>query len=160
MGSRAQKKAEPDRTANEDHLFPTTRRQVRYRALLVDDHAPLADATAEFMRSAELEVRISSWGRDALSVAGVFKPDIVICDMNLPDISGLEVARALRTIPATKDAVIAMHTAVSENELLELERHLDEPSVNFFLSKPLTDEKLDALISAVQALRRVPRPDK
>jgi two-component system CheB/CheR fusion protein len=161
MNSRALKKTQPCKTANEVRIFPATGRQVKYRVLLVDDHVPLAEATAEFMRSAELEVRISSWGRDALSVAGVFKPDIVICDLNLPDMSGLDVARAMRGIPALKGALIAMHTAIPENELRQLERHLDEPSVNLFLSKPLTDEKLDTLISAVQALRRpIPRRDK
>lgn len=122
----------------------------RHRVLLVEDHAPLAEATAEFMRTAGLEVRIASSGRDALNAVAAFKPEIVICDMNLPDMHGLDVARAMRTTPAGKNALIAIHSAFSQGELRVFERHSSEPAVNLFLSKPLTEEKLDALIAQLQ----------
>jgi DNA-binding response OmpR family regulator len=145
----------PATLVNKASLLAAVGRPVRHRALLVEDYEPLAEATAEFMRNAGLEVQIASSGQDALRVAAAFKPEIVLCDLRLPDIMGLDVARALREVPGAKDAVIAIHTAISDVDHPVLKRHLNAPSVNLFLSKPLTDEKLKALISAVQF---VPRP--
>ncbi|HMF02877.1 MAG TPA: hypothetical protein VKK06_23520 [Terriglobia bacterium] len=67
--------------------------------------------------------------------------------------AGLDVARSLRAIPGTKDVLIAMHTALAERELRKFERPADG-SVNMFLSKPLTPEKLDTILSQLDVLRR------
>src|SRR5262245_61185896 len=88
-----------------------------WRVLLIEDHALLAEATAEFMRSKDLDVRIAYTGREALETAAVFHPEIVLCDLRLPDMPGPDVARALREMPGAKDAVIAMHSAMGESEL-------------------------------------------
>jgi CheY-like chemotaxis protein len=117
-----------------------------YRVLLVEDHATLAEATAEFMRGEGLEVRIASNGNSGLEMAAAFQPDIVLCDLSLPDMPGLDVARALRAIPGTKDVLIAMHTAFAERDLRKFESQADG-SVDMFLSKPLTPEKLDTILS-------------
>jgi CheY-like chemotaxis protein len=122
--------------------------QSRCRVLLVDDHAPLAEATAEFMRGKGFDVRIASTGREALEMAAAFQPEIVLCDIHLPDMPGLDVARALRAIPGVKSAVIAMHTAMAQSSLRSL-RDADAP-VNLFLSKPITEENIDALISQIR----------
>jgi CheY-like chemotaxis protein len=122
-----------------------------HRVLLIEDHAELAEATAEFMRSEGLEVRVASTGDSGLKMAGAFQPQIVLCDMSLPDMTGLDVARALRAIPGTKDALIAMHTALDERDLRTFQRQQEE-SVNVFLSKPLTPEKLDTILSHVNVL--------
>lgn len=118
----------------------------RWRVLLIDDHELLAEATAEFIRSRGLDVRVASTGREALDTASTFQPEIVLCDLNLPDMSGLDVARALRKMPGANDAAIALHSAMTENDLdtRSLQAVAD---VNLFLSKPLTEEKLNALIS-------------
>jgi len=133
--------------------------QKAHRVLLVEDHAPLAEATAEFMRSAGLEVRIASSGQDALTEAAAFQPEIVLCDMRLQDMSGLAVARALRTIPGASRALIAMHSAMTETDLPMLER-IDAPEVNLFLTKPLTETKLETLISRLHAFQRAARRSK
>src|SRR5262245_57940426 len=124
-----------------------------YRVLLIEDHAALAEATAEFMRSEGLEVEVAPNGDSGLGIAAAFKPDIVLCDLSLPDMAGLDVARALRVIPETKDVVIAMHSAFAERDLRKFEREADG-SVNMFLSKPLTPEKLDTILSQLNVLRR------
>jgi CheY-like chemotaxis protein len=117
----------------------------RYRVLLVDDHAPLAEATAELMHAKGLDVRIASTGREALEMAAAFHPEIVLCDFYLPDMEGLDVARALRAIPGLKSGVIALHTAMTESDLPWL-KDADAP-VDLFLSKPITAEEIDALVS-------------
>ena len=122
--------------------------QSRWRVLLIEDHAPLAEATAEFMRSKGLDVRIASTGREALETATAFHPEIVLCDVRLPDMSGLDVARALREMPGAKEAVIGMHSALIESDL-DTQSLQAVAAVNLFLSKPLTEEKLNALISVL-----------
>jgi CheY-like chemotaxis protein len=123
------------------------------RLLLIEDHAELAEATAEFLSTAGLEVRIAKSGKDALQMAMTFRPDIVLCDMKLPDMLGTEVARGLRRNPATTGGLLVMHTAMSDTELRILEREV-KTEFNLFLSKPMTQEKLDRLWTGLAAVRR------
>ena len=122
----------------------------RWRVLLIEDHPLLAEATAEFVRSMGLDVRIAFTGREALEAAAAFHPEIVLCDIRLPDIPGPDVALALRAMPAAKDAVIAIHSALSDSDLAETRRQVGS-AVNLFLPKPLTEEKLNTLISLLES---------
>jgi DNA-binding response OmpR family regulator len=128
-----------------------------HRVLLIEDHAPLAEVTAEFMRLAGLDVRIASTGEEALKMATASLPEIILCDVRLPDIPGPDVVRALRRLPGAKHTVIAMHSAGPEFEIRLLESGGDS-SVNMFLSKPLTEEKLEVLIKELEVLRSTPSP--
>jgi CheY-like chemotaxis protein len=117
------------------------------RLLLVEDHVIFAEATAEFLRGTGLEVQIAKSGESALEQALVFRPDIVLCDIRLPDMSGLDVARALRKNPVTENALIAIHTAMDETDIQTLERGFSRDEF-LFVSKPLTNEKLNRLLLA------------
>jgi two-component system CheB/CheR fusion protein len=128
------------------------------RLLLVEDYAPLAEATAELLRDAGLTVRIAESGKEALRVAIAFRPDIVLFDLSLPDMSGLDVARALRSNPDTKDALLAMHTAMSDIDIRTFRSEIPLDEVNLFLPKPLTDEKVATLLAGLAALRRPAGP--
>jgi CheY-like chemotaxis protein len=128
--------------------------QRRVRLLLVEDHADLAEATAEFLKDAGLEVRIATSGGEALETATVFRPHIVMCDMHLPDMSGLDVAQSFRANWRTKDVVFAMHTAMAEVDIQTLELQCIANGVNFCLSKPVTEQKLNRLLAGLAALRR------
>ncbi len=119
------------------------------RLLLVEDHAPLAEVTAEFLREGGLEVRIAESGEEALSIAIEFRPEIVLCDMRLPEMSGLAVAHALRGNSDTKHVVIAIQTASSVMEIRALESEIRTDEVNFFFSKPITPKQRDILLGAL-----------
>jgi CheY-like chemotaxis protein len=75
--------------------------------------------------------------------------------MRLPDMEGPDVARALRELPGAKDAVIAMHSAMTEPDLGTHSLQAGE-AVNLFLSKPLTEGKLDTLISELKSQAKKP----
>ena len=124
------------------------------RLLLVEDHADLGEATAEFLRCMGLEVQLASTGAAALKSAAVFCPDIVLCDLNLLDMTGLEVAQVLRKNPASKNTLFAIHTAFTEVDICSFERDVPAGDVNLYLSKPLTMEKLDKLLTAFELLRQ------
>ena len=144
-------KPRPKKTRKSGGQFDRQTR--RHRVLLIEDNAELAEATAEFLRSEGLEVLIAATGNSGLEMAEAFQPEIVLCDISLPDMAGLDVARVLREVPGTKDALIVMHTALSERDLRTFERQPVE-SVNLFLPKPLTPEKLDTILARLNVLQR------
>ena len=74
--------------------------------------------------------------------------------MCLPDMSGLDVARTLRANPNTKNALLAIHTAMSDMDLRAFEQEIHSDEVNLFVSKPLTEEKVDRLLAGLATLRR------
>ena len=120
----------------------------RPRVLLVEDHASLAQATAEFLKAYGLDVRIANSGEEALDAAAEFRPEIVVCDMRLPDLSGLEVARMLRARGETSNAVLAISTALSDGELQFLGGNTHWADVDLFLPKPLTEAGIRTLLAA------------
>ncbi len=71
----------------------------------------LAEVTREFLQSEGFEVRLASSGREALAAAIAFQPDIVLCDMHLPDMTGVDVLSALRRNPAMGHFLPVIHTA-------------------------------------------------
>jgi CheY-like chemotaxis protein len=78
-----------------------------YRALVVDDEVPLADVVASYLRRDHFEVTVCHSGAEALTAAREVDPDVVVLDLGLPGIDGLEVCRQLRTF---SDAYVVMLT--------------------------------------------------
>ena len=145
--------------AGSSRAAPPVSKPAPHRVLLVEDHGALAEATAAFLRLSGLEVRIASSGVDALKMAEEFHPVHVLCDMSLPDMTGLDVARALRAQRGGNDLLVAMLTAMNVADLHELERETDIHGVNLYLSKPLTSNALSRLLSSLEVLRRAVRRD-
>src|SRR3954452_8427036 len=83
------------------------------RVLLVEDDAEIADVLRRSLRNEGYEVRTSADGFDALDAAEGFVPDLVILDLGLPRLDGVEVCRRLR---AGSDVPILMLTARTETE--------------------------------------------
>jgi PAS domain S-box-containing protein len=72
------------------------RAQAGRRVLVVDDNADSADSLAMALRLAGHEVRVAYRARAALALAHAFRPEVAILDIGIPDMSGYELARALR----------------------------------------------------------------
>ena len=66
------------------------------RVLVVEDDAEIADVLRRSLRNEGYEVRTSADGVDALDVASGFVPDVVVLDLGLPRMDGIEVCRRLR----------------------------------------------------------------
>jgi len=120
------------------------------RILLVDDHAPMAEVTSEFLEMSGLDVRIAIDGKQALAFAEEFRPHIVLCDLMLPDLSGIQLATAIRANPSTKNVVFALYTALSEGEVHALEGSACD-QVDLVISKPMTKEILEKLLGLLAA---------
>src|SRR5690606_19211544 len=81
------------------------------RVLVVEDDAEIADVLRRTLRQEGHEVRIAADGEEALAAAAEFVPDLVILDLGLPKLDGVEVLRRLR---AESDVPVLILTARSE----------------------------------------------
>jgi DNA-binding response OmpR family regulator len=118
------------------------------RVLLVEDDTEIADVLRRSLRNEGYEVRTSADGIEALDVAAGFFPDLVVLDLGLPRLDGVEVCRRLR---ADSDVPILMLTARSETE--DRVEGLDS-GADDYLAKPFERRELLARIRAL--LRRRP----
>jgi two-component system, OmpR family, response regulator MprA len=118
------------------------------RVLVVEDDADIADVLRRSLRNEGYEVRTSVDGIEALDVATGFVPDLVVLDLGLPGLDGIEVCRKLRT---DGDVPILMLTARAETEdrVTGLDSGADD-----YLVKPFERQELLARIRAL--LRRRP----
>src|SRR5262249_62159154 len=66
------------------------------RVLVVDDDLTIGEVVGDYLRDAGLETRHVADGQSALSLAEEWAPDLVVLDLMLPGIDGLEVCRRLR----------------------------------------------------------------
>jgi DNA-binding response OmpR family regulator len=81
------------------------------RILVVDDNAPLRYALARTLRQHSFDVLEVATGEEALTVATAERPDLVLLDVNLPDIHGFDVARGLKAGERTKNIPILQISA-------------------------------------------------
>ena len=115
--------------------------------LVVDDEPKIAALARDYLEHAGYAVVVASNGRAALDAIGRLHPDLVVLDLGLPELDGLDVTREIRrdsTLP------IVMLTARDDevDKLLGLELGADD-----YLTKPFSPRELVARVKAV--LRRV-----
>ncbi|MBU8813711.1 response regulator transcription factor [Mycolicibacterium goodii] len=119
-----------------------------YRALVVDDELPLAEVVASYLEREQFEAVVADNGVDAIAVARDLDPDVVILDIGLPGIDGLEVCRQLRTF---SDAYVVMLTArdTEIDTVLGLTVGADD-----YITKPFSPREL---VARIRAMLRRPR---
>ena len=110
--------------------------------LLVDDDSTLRRTLAIGLRAAEHEVLIAADGRSALQALREDKPDLVVLDLGLPDVSGVEVLRQLRAW-STVPVVVLSARAESDEKVQALDLGADD-----YVTKPFGMEELLARIRA------------
>ena len=118
------------------------------RVLVVEDDEEIAQVLQRSLRLEGYEVKLALDGQVALDMAGAFNPDLVILDLGLPKVDGIEVARRLR---AHDDVPILMLTArdAVESRVEGLDSGADD-----YLVKPFERQELLARLRAL--LRRRP----
>ena len=123
-----------------------------YRALVVDDEAPLAEVIASYLTRDRFEVTVAHEGAEALHLAREVDPDVVILDLGLPGIDGVEVCRQLRTF---SDAYVVMLTArdTETDTIVGLSVGADD-----YMTKPFSPRELVARIRAMLRRPRVTSP--
>ena len=121
------------------------------RILVVDDETAVTDLLAYNLRKAGYETLLAADGREALRLARQSNPDLILLDLMLPEVDGLDVCRELRK---TSEMPVIMLTARGEeiDRVVGLELGADD-----YICKPFSMRELLARIKAV--LRRA-QPDE
>jgi len=121
--------------------------------LIVEDEADIAELVKYHLEKEGLTARTVSDGKQALELVVRNHPDLIILDLMLPGMDGLEVCRRLRSSSATQGIPIIMLTAKAEevDRIVGLEIGADD-----YVSKPFSTRELVARVKAV--LRRTTAP--
>ena len=110
-----------------------TRSNPTVRVLIIDDHAAAREGYAVFLSAAGFDVLQAATGEQALTIANISTPDVVVLDLGLPDIDGWEVARRLKAGPQTAAIpIIALTGSDLPHERISsmragCDRHLGKP---------------------------------
>jgi DNA-binding response OmpR family regulator len=119
---------------------------MRQRILVVEDEDAIAEAVAQVLRQEGFEPRTAADGQAALGLAAEFEPNLVILDLMLPGMGGMDVCRLLRQ---RSSVPIIMLTAKAE----EIDRVVGlEVGADDYVTKPFSMRELIARVRAV--LRR------
>jgi two-component system alkaline phosphatase synthesis response regulator PhoP len=120
----------------------------KQKILLVDDDQDILDLISFNLDKEGFEVLTALNGKEALKVVANFVPDLVLLDVMMPEMDGMETCRELRERPALKNTVIAFLTARNEDysQIAGFDAGADD-----YIAKPI---KPRVLISRVKALLR------
>lgn len=126
----------------------------RHSLLLVDDDPDILTLLQAKLKKEPYDIFTASEGEAALNMVRTQKPDLVVLDVNLPGLSGLEICRSLRADKETREIPIIMLSSRGEeiDRVLGLEFGADD-----YVTKPFNTQELILRINNV--LRRVYRED-
>jgi DNA-binding NtrC family response regulator len=113
--------------------------------VIVDDEQGILEVISRFAERAGFEVAVCSSGRDAIDVIQARRPDLVMVDLRMPEVGGLDILRAIRDVDAHCQAVLmtgyaSVDTAVEAVKLGAMD----------YLTKPLDFGRLDQLLASVR----------
>jgi DNA-binding response OmpR family regulator len=118
----------------------------RRKILVVDDEPKVCELVKAYLEKDGFEVILSGDGKDAVEKARMLKPDLIVLDLNLPGMDGIEV---FRTVRAVSDIPVIMLTARDDevDKIVGLQIGADD-----YVTKPFSPRELAARVAAV--LRR------
>ena len=114
------------------------------KLLIVDDEEDVRDIAKMYFSKRNIDVLATDSGDEAVRMVGEERPDLVILDFNLPDISGAEVLKKIRE-DLKSDVKVMMMTGMDEGEIKKEVGNLD---VFRYLFKPLTLDVLEKIVLA------------
>jgi two-component system cell cycle response regulator CtrA len=114
------------------------------RVLLVDDDAAIARSIELMLKIEEINVYRTDLGEEGVDLGKIYDYDIILLDLNLPDISGYEVLRSLRSAKVVTPVLILSGLASIEDKIRGLGLGADD-----YLSKPFHKDELIARIHAL-----------
>ncbi len=120
----------------------------RFKILLVDDEEDIIDIIKYNLEKEDYTVETASNGKQAVEKVKTFKPHLILLDVMMPEMDGIEACVQIRELPDTADTIIAFLTARSEDysQIAGFEAGADD-----YIPKPI---KPRVLISRVKALLR------
>ena len=114
------------------------------RVLLVEDDPTTQQSIKMMLEAAGMVVDATDLGEDGLEIGKLYDYDIIVLDLMLPDMAGMEVLRALRSAKVATPVLILSGLAESENKVKGLGTGADD-----YLTKPFNKDELIARIQAI-----------
>lgn len=114
------------------------------RILVVDDDRDLCDLLSDFLVEEGYDVTRAYTGQDAIDSARHSRPDAVLLDLQLPDVSGVTVGRALREAASTRDVPIV----IISGDRAALARSTQDLGAHSFLEKPFSLASVQTVVRA------------
>lgn len=120
----------------------------RTKILLVDDEPDILEFMSYNLNKEGFEVFTSTNGKDAIRIATLEKPSLIILDVMMPDLDGIETCRVIRETPELKEVLVAFLTARNEDysQIAGFDAGADD-----YINKPI---KPRVMVSRVKALLR------
>jgi two-component system, chemotaxis family, CheB/CheR fusion protein len=116
------------------------------RILVVDDNRDAADSLAELLHALGHDVREAYDGTSALAVAERERPDVILCDIGLPGLTGYEVAQRVRAQPELGNVILIALTGWGQPED---RRRTREAGFDAHLVKPVEQEALTGILHSI-----------
>jgi two-component system phosphate regulon response regulator PhoB len=123
---------------------------VAEKILVVDDERPVREVVTLFLARAGYEVVKAADRWEAIELAAKEKPWLIILDMRMPGLHGIDTCRELRSRQETRRTPVLVLTAYVENE-----REAMDAGVDDFLTKPFQPEDLMARVKALLEIRHL-----
>ena len=114
------------------------------KILLIEDNNDVRETTCDLLELANYEVVTAKNGKEEIKKATLFLPDIIICDIMMPELNGYGVLQILSTDPKTSKIPFIFLTAKSEKEDLRKGMNL---GADDYLTKPFEESEL---LSAIE----------
>ncbi|MFK0245565.1 response regulator transcription factor [Amycolatopsis azurea] len=123
------------------------------RVLVVDDDETVRDVVRRYLEVAGFEVDVAGDGTEGLRLFSETGPDLVVLDVMMPGLNGLEVCRRLRRV---SQVPVVMLTALGEeeNRIAGLQLGADD-----YVTKPFSPKELALRVASVLRRARMPRPE-
>lgn len=120
----------------------------KFKVLLVDDEPEILDLYTIKLETAGMEVLRASNGGESLKVAAEKKPDLIIMDVKMPIMNGIDAFARLKENPETKDIPVVFLTAFSDLEMPEVDvKYAKEVGAADFIRKGMN---LDQFVAKVK----------
>jgi CheY-like chemotaxis protein len=119
--------------------------------LVVDDSIDSLTAISLYLQQNGYRVATASNGQEAITVAGLTKPDLIVMDLAMPGMDGLESVRQIRQDESLKEIPVIALTAFSTEGF---RRAAHDTGFNGYLTKPVDFSRLHDLIGRLIALAR------
>jgi two-component system, chemotaxis family, CheB/CheR fusion protein len=116
------------------------------RILIIEDNVEMAESLKEFLELIGHKIAVVHDGHAGIAEARVFLPDIVLCDIGLPDLDGYAVARILRKDDELRNTRLI---ALSGHALPEDVQRAAEAGFHLHLAKPPDLEKLKVILASI-----------
>ena len=126
-----------------------------YRVLIVDDEPDILEFISYNLKKEGYEVYVNNNGRDAIQTAKRVQPHLILLDVMMPDLDGIETCRIIREDNSLKDTIIAFLTARNEDysQIAGFDAGADD-----YINKPIKPRVLTSRLQAL--LRRLNGDDK